>query len=102
MKIELEKSGGFAGIIKKVEVDTDNLDELQRHRIKRLLEECTSYSAKYKSKNKMIPKGSADYTVYKISIIDGKKIVNVEFNEHTIGASVRDLINQLMRYSAKK
>jgi hypothetical protein len=102
LKIEIEKSGGFAGIIKKAEIDTDNLDKSKRNRVKQLIEECTIHSGNYTNKNKTLPKGSADYIVYKISIIDGKRIVKVEFNEYTADASLMDLVNQLMHNSVKK
>jgi hypothetical protein len=101
LKIEVEKSGGFAGIIKKVKVDTERLTEVEGDHVKRMARKCDFRSIRNKNKNKdKIPRGSADYVVYRISIVDGKKRFHTECNDFTIDKTLRTLINYLLRNSA--
>lgn len=97
----MEKSGGFAGLIKKAEIDTKNLSEAEIYRIKRMLNECNINSIKNKVKKRNIPKGSADYDVYKVSVIDAGKKVQIECNEYTIDHSLKILVNYLLKVSPK-
>jgi|SRR4026208_2052091 len=100
MKIEIEKSGGFAGIINKAKIDTEKLSVSEGEHLKKLLRKCDIQSIH--NKNKQIPRGSADYAVYRISIINGKNVVHAEFNEFAINESLRTLINLVASNSGKR
>ena len=93
MKIEIERSGGFAGIIKKNTVDTEKLPKDVANNIEKLLTETKLINTRLNTvKSKM-----ADCYYYKISIQTGNEKQEIEFREFDVDNKLRRMINNLFR-----
>ena len=78
MKIQIEKSGGFAGIIKTITVDTENLPKDIGLRLEEFFSKTVSTERRRMSKRK---NKISDCFFYKLSIHNGEKEQAVEFTE---------------------
>lgn len=92
MKIEIERSGGFAGIIKKNTVDTEKLPKDVAN-IEKLLTETKLINTRLNT----VKSKTADCYYYKISILTGNKKQEIEFSEFDIDNKLRRMINNLFR-----
>jgi hypothetical protein len=93
MMIQIERSGGFAGITKTIIVDTKKLpkdmaNNIEKHLIQTKLSNGRSYSMK---------SGMADCYFYKISTSVKNKKKEIEFREFGIDNEFRATINFLFR-----
>ena len=93
MKLEIERSGGFAGLTKKVTVDTEELPNEMALRIIKYLDGAKSKSpSPLMSKNKRIP----DSYFYRISSKLGNK-KEVEFNEFEVDDELKIFIDYVFK-----
>lgn len=93
MKLEIERSGGFAGLTKKVTVDTKDLPNEMVVSIIKYLDSAKSKSpSPIMSKNKRIP----DSYFYRISSKLGNK-KEVEFNESELDDILKVFIDYVFK-----
>lgn len=93
MKIEIERSGGFTGIIKKITMDTETLpknmaNDIEKKLFKAKLANRLSYTTK-----RRVP----DSYYYKISSHVGKHTQKIEFSEFDIDNELRTMVNFLFK-----
>jgi hypothetical protein len=89
MKIEIERSGGFAGIIKRVKIDTKSLPpELASNLEKHLFENRVNDEHPQTMKSKM-----ADCYYYKISGAIGNNKKQIEFSEFGADVEIKRLVD---------
>ena len=91
MKIEIERSGGFAGITKKITVDTEKLpknvgNNIEEHLTKKKLINTRPNTVKSKT---------ADCYYYKISSQTGNEKQEIEFSEFDVDNKIRRMVNNL-------
>lgn len=103
MKIQVERSGGFAGIGSSTTVDTQSLSPNEANEIQKLIQnshffEIPSKSPQYSSKTK---KGAADYFTYKITIQNDEREHSVQFNDINMQPKIKPLLDFLMKHSQK-
>jgi hypothetical protein len=98
LRIKIERSGGFAGILSSSEMDVDKLPPSLGRTVRNLLGGANS-TLTIGSKP---PDGSADYLCYKISIQNGMKNHVVECNEFEMDNSVKSLVSYVQKNSKKK
>jgi hypothetical protein len=92
MKIEIERSGGFAGIIKRVKIDTKTLPkDLASNVEKHLLENKVNDKPPQTMKSKM-----ADCYYYKISGSIGNSKKQIEFSEFGADKEIKRLIDYVL------
>jgi hypothetical protein len=104
MKVYLEKSGGFAGMVTSTSVDTQLLPPNEAKEIRRLIEnshffELPSQPPPQSSKT---TKGAADYFTYKITVQDDKREHSVQLNDINMEPKVKPVIGFLVMHSQKK
>ena len=90
MKINFERSGGFAGITNSCIVDSRQLSSDEQKYIHELLNDVKSA----KIKNIHITSGGSDCFQYKILVEDGEKFT-ILTDELTMDPKLRNLINIL-------
>lgn len=93
MKIQIERSGGFAGISKKITLDTDDLPES----IAKDLDNCLFCTPVPKSTNKSVKNRSADFFSYKISARKGKQSRTIEFNEYERDEKLKSIVDYILK-----
>lgn len=95
MRLEIERSGGFAGLTKKVTVDTEDLPGEIAKNIKKFLEDNISFksSSPLLSKKKAV----ADSYVYKIIGKSPEKKQEIEFDESNINYELKRCINYVLK-----
>lgn len=97
MKIKIEQSGGFTGIPKSVEIDTNNLPSDIANAVRTIVNKKRSNTT-----NISAPRGAADYLNYKITIEDGKKNKVIEYNQFNADEELRSLISFVKKNSSIK
>ncbi|GKS04654.1 hypothetical protein PSTH1771_06580 [Pseudomonas syringae pv. theae] len=90
MKVCLVQSGGFAGAIKRCEVDTDTLDQPDAEQLQRLVND----SGLDKSSTAFNDQ-ARDLNQYEITIEDEAKAICLTFDEHNVPMSARQLLGFL-------
>lgn len=90
MKVCLVQSGGFAGAIKRCEVDTDTLDQPDAEQLQRLATD----SGLNKSSTAFNDQ-ARDLNQYEITIEDEAKAICLTFDEHNVPTSARQLLGFL-------
>ena len=95
MKIEIERSGGFAGITKTITVDTENLP-------KRMASTLETYFSKTistdRAANTIYKKSNvADCYCYKISSQSKKMKQEIEFSEFDIDKELKLAVNYIFK-----
>jgi Emfourin len=92
MKIQMERSGGFTGILFRSSIDTDLLDPKERKALLELVE-----SARFFDLPARFPavKAGADRFNYKLTIEAKDQSHTVEFNEANIPESLSPLVKQV-------
>jgi Emfourin len=94
MKIEIERSGGFAGLTKTITVDTEDLPSEMADNIKKHLADTKSKSSStVMSKKKRV----ADSYFYRISGQLGKKKQEIELNESDVDDELKFFIDYVFR-----
>lgn len=102
MKVYLEKSGGFAGMVTSTSVDTQLLPPNEAKEIQRLIENSQFFElASQPPQSSKTTKGAADYFTYKITIQDDKREHTVQLNDINMGPNIKPLIDFLIRHSKK-
>ena len=93
MKIEIERSGGFAGIMKTITIDTKNLPKNMATRLEDSLSETlTLKQPPNKMKGKM-----ADCYSYKISSQKGNKKQEFEFREFDVEKELKSVVDYIFK-----
>ena len=95
MKIEIERSGGFSGINKKIKFDTNNLPE----KMATDLDNCIFSVPTPRSAYKSVKRTSADSFSYKISVRKGEKLRTIEFNELEGDDKLRTIIDYILKHN---
>lgn len=93
MKIEIERSGGFAGLIKTITVDTKNLPECMANNIEKHFSEIRLFNrASNTMKNRI-----ADCYFYKISTKVGNRKQEIKFDEFNADKELKKVVNYLFK-----
>ncbi|KGS14444.1 MULTISPECIES: protealysin inhibitor emfourin [Pseudomonas syringae group] len=90
MKVCLVQSGGFAGTVKRCEVDTETLDPSEARQLQQLV----SDSGLNKS-GSAFNEEARDLNQYEITIEDTAQEICMTFDEHNVPASARQLLGFL-------
>jgi hypothetical protein len=104
MKVLLERSGGFAGMMRSTYVDTKNLSPNEANELQKLIEKSEFFelssnsSQQFSSKSQ---KGAADYFTYKITIQNGDNEHSMEYNDVNIQPKFKRLVDFLVKHSQK-
>ena len=93
MKIEIERSGGFAGINKKIKLDTNDLPEKMANDLDHCMFSTPTPSSTYKS----VKRTSADSFSYKISARKDGKLRTMEFIELEGNDKLRSIIDYILK-----
>jgi hypothetical protein len=102
MKVYLERSGGFAGMVTSASLDTQTLPPNEAHEIQNLIE--NSYFFELPSnppQSSKTKKGAADYFTYKITVQDDKREHLVQLNDINMEPNIKPLVDFLIRHSQK-
>jgi hypothetical protein len=95
MKIQIEKSGGFAGIIKTITVDTENLPKDIGLRLEEFFSKTENSERRKMSSRK---NNIRDCAFYKMSRRDRENMQEVEFTEFdTDGIELKSVIDRLFK-----
>ena len=103
MKVYLERSGGFAGMVTTTSVDTQTLSPNEAHEIQKLMENSHFFELPSQPpQSSKAKKGAADYFTYKITVQDSKRQHSVQFNDINMQPKLRPLIDLLVKHSQKQ
>jgi hypothetical protein len=94
MKIYFERSGGFAGILTSVSVDTSSLPSEQAGQIQKIVENANFFNlSPIQPQSK---RGPADYFIYKITVeADDGRTHTLECTDIAMQPSIKPLIDFL-------
>ena len=92
MKIEIERSGGFAGFTRGIIVESKDLPRSLAKLLEQSLANKKPSVPLTSNKNK-----SADCYHFKVSNCEGKKKIDIEFNELDLDKELRSLMNNLFK-----
>ena len=98
LKINLERSGGFAGITSSNEIDADKLPSSLQNIVKGLLDDKKAPMIR----GSRLPKGVADHINYKIIIKDGTNETVIDCNQYSVDDKLKSLIAWMDRNSKKR
>ena len=102
MKVYLEKSGGFAGMVTSTSLDTQTLPPSEAHEIQNLIENSHFFDLPSRSpQSSKSKKGAADYFTYKITVQNDEKEHTVQFSDLNMQSKVKPLIDFLVKHSQK-
>jgi hypothetical protein len=93
MKIEIERSGGFAGIIKTITINTENLPKYMAT----TLEDCLSETLTLKRPPNKMKSRVADCYSYKISSHRGNKKQQFEFKELDVDKELKSVVDYIFK-----
>jgi hypothetical protein len=92
MRIEVQKSGGVAGLLRPVDAfDTDNLSPEDSHSIRRLVDAADFFNLP----PEIAPGPERDSFTYRINVESGGRSHTVRTGKHAAPAPLRDLIERL-------
>jgi hypothetical protein len=94
MKLEIERSGGFAGLTKTITVDTNDLPRDMATKIEKYIVTKLIKGSSLPMKKKEV----ADSFFYKISGHIGKEQKQLYFNDFDIDKEIRVVLNHLFKY----
>jgi hypothetical protein len=94
MKIQLERTGGFAGIPLRTNVDTDNLDDQSKRTLQSLVDSSRFFDLPARLSS---PTPGADRFQFKVTIQDGNRSHTVEADEGALAPEVQALFQYLTR-----
>jgi hypothetical protein len=92
MKVSFRQSGGFGGLILGCELDTEKLPPAEAEEILRLMRESALDNIGTKSSVK-----GADLMTYEIMVADKGRTTKAAFDDMTMPANVRALVDFLSR-----
>ncbi|HEY9246074.1 MAG TPA: protealysin inhibitor emfourin [Candidatus Methanoperedens sp.] len=95
MLIQLERTGGFGGIRKKIILDTGSLPPEEAKKFQELVETAGFFGLPSGSRTQ--PKGQ-DRFQYRLSVETGKKKHSVEMGESSVPSALRPLLKSLEAY----
>jgi hypothetical protein len=104
MKIHLERTGGFAGMIMSTTIDTKSLSSKEANELRDLIEKCHLFelsSESFQQDPSKTKKGAADYFTYKITVQNGDKEHSAECNDMNMQPIIKTLVNFLVKHSQK-
>ncbi|CAM3087802.1 hypothetical protein BZK31_01245 [Pseudomonas floridensis] len=90
MKVCLVQSGGFAGAIKRCEVDTATLDKPEAEQLQRLVSD-----SGLNESGEAFNEDGRDLNQYEITIEDDAKAICTTFDEHSVPQAARQLLGYL-------
>lgn len=96
MIIKIERSGGFSGIPTCSSMNSEDLPAPLAAKAKKVLQ-----NQKFNLYSNVIPKSSADYFNYRITIQDGPNQNIIECNQLNIQDDLRSIVKYIERYSKK-
>jgi hypothetical protein len=102
MKVYLERSGGFAGMVTSTTLDTQTLPSNEAHEIQNLIENSHFFELPSQSpQSSKTKKGAADYFTYKITVQEDKREHSVQLNDINMQPTIKPLIDFLIRHKQK-
>jgi hypothetical protein len=96
--IKIERSGGLVALPISIEMDSKDLPLTLISSAKKVMMDRRSSALPMKG----IPKGAADYYLYKISIEDGANRRVIECNEYNIQDDLKMLVKYIERNSKNR
>ena len=103
MKVYLERSGGFAGMVTSTNVDTQTLPPNEAQEIQSLIENSHFFELPLQSPQTLkTTRGAADYFTYKITVQDDKREHSVQANDINMQPNIKPLIDFLVKHSQKQ
>jgi hypothetical protein len=96
--IRIERTGGFAGINKCTEMNTDDLPSSITNTINSIIKSKVSTLPG----KKLVPKGAADHLNYKITIEDGNSNRVIECNQYDMDHKLKSLISYIEKKSKNR
>ncbi len=94
MKIQFERTGGFAGIPLRTSIDTDSLDEQSQQTVQNLVESSGFFALPSRLAS---PTPGADRFQFKVTIQDGNRSHTVEADEGALTPEVQALFQYITR-----
>jgi hypothetical protein len=104
MKIHLERSGGYAGMIMSTNVDTKTLSSNEAKELQNLIEKSHIFelsSDSFQQSSSKTKKGAADYFTYKITIQNRDREHFAECNDLNIQPNVKRFVDFLVKHGQK-
>lgn len=95
MKLEIERSGGFAGLTKKITVDTEDLPREIADNIKKHLDDSSLLKSSPLPMSKK--KRFADSYFYRICGKLGKRQQEIKFNESEVNDELKFFIDYIFK-----
>lgn len=92
MRIEFERSGGFAGILVQATVDADSLPRLEAEKLDKLVEEANFFDL---PAHITAPSQGADQFEYKVTVERGGQRHTVETSDQAAPDALRPLLREL-------
>ncbi|KAA8716014.1 protealysin inhibitor emfourin [Pseudomonas cannabina] len=90
MKVCLVQSGGFAGAVKRCDIDTETLDQPEAEQLRRLVTD-----SGLDRSSSAFNDAARDLNQYEITIEDKSKAICLTLDEHNVPASARQLLGYL-------
>ena len=90
MKIQFTQSGGFAGLVKELDLDTDALSPDDSKHVAQLVE-----SSGLSASHEKLSDRARDLEQYEIHLDDGGRQTSVVFDAKTVPPSVKPLVGYL-------
>jgi len=91
MRIDFERTGGFAGMILQAIIDTNELPEEEANELRQLIEEANFFALPPTIKSA----SGADQFTYRLTVIASVRQHSVEVSDGAVPDSMRPLINRL-------
>lgn len=95
MIIKVERGGGLTGIVTVKEIDANDLPSPLLRAAKKIADN----KKISRSPLKTVPRGSADYYTYKISVQEGNNTSVIECNQFNIEHDLKSLVKYVERNS---
>ena len=90
MRVRFQQSGGYAGLIRGCEFDTESLPPREARVLRFLVKK-----SNIKGNQRFITKDARDLRTYSITVELNEESNNVSFDEMTVPEEVRELLNFL-------
>jgi Emfourin len=90
MRVRFQQSGGYAGLLRGCEFDTESLPPREARVLRSLVKK-----SNIKGNQRLITKDARDLRTYSITVEINKESNNVSFDEMTVPKEVRELLNFL-------
>jgi len=96
MKIEYERTGGFAGMRFATQVDTASLPRTDSDALRKLITE-----SKFFDLPSAIPSAGADGFMYKLTVEEKRRRHTIEVGDSAIPESLRPLVERLHQFARR-